>query len=207
VGIRSFHTTLCVWGLGDLASVYGVPLGEVTWVTERADPFPVRRTEPWRVEETALGDSLDAAFERGDLDAMLVPRVPSAVRRGSAVPLFKDTGEAMRHYFAHARVFPIMHTVVIREDVLERRPELPGQLTEAFEDSKQVGYSFYEDPNWSRLAEASEVLRSEREWLGEDAYPYGLEANIPALNRLIRYELELGLIAAEPSLTSLFVAP
>jgi 4,5-dihydroxyphthalate decarboxylase len=206
VGIRSFHTTLCVWGLGDLASVYAVPLAEIEWVTERADPFPVERSETWRVAELERSDSLDAAFERGHIDAILVPRVPAAVRSGTAVPLFKQTGEALRHYFSATGVFPIMHTIVVREEVLGRRPELVGELRAAFEDAKRIGYSFYQDPNWCRLAEANDVLQSERDWLGEDPYPYGLEQNVAAVSRLVGYERRLGLIVDEPSVASLFVA-
>jgi 4,5-dihydroxyphthalate decarboxylase len=205
VGIRSFHTTLCVWGLGDLASVYGVPLADVVWVTERSDPLPVRRPQDWRVEQIEHGDSLDAAFERGDLDAILVPRVPAAVRDGHAVPLFKHTGEAMQHYFHVTNAFPIMHTIVVRDDVLERHPELPTELCAAFEDAKRMGYSFYGDPNWCLLAEANEVLQSERAWLGDDPYRYGLEPNLSTVNRLIEYERMLGLIRGELAMESLFV--
>jgi len=206
VGIRSFHTTLCVWGLGDLASVYGVPLAEITWVTERADPFPVVRSQPWCVEQIGSGDSLDAALERGDIDAILVPRIPRAVRHGRAVPLFDNPGTAIRHYFEQSGVFPIMHTIVARPEVLERRPGLAAELMVAFEEAKRVGYSFYDDPNWSLLADSTSALEAQRRLMGDDPYPYGLEANVPTLNRLIRYERELGLITEELSAASLFVA-
>jgi 4,5-dihydroxyphthalate decarboxylase len=205
IGIRSFHTTLCVWGLGDLAAVYGVPLAEVSWVTERADPFPIARSTPWKVEEIGPGDSLEAAFERGELDAILIPRVPAAVRRGTAVPLFEPPGDAMRDYFTCTGVFPIMHTIVMRDDVLERRPELPAQIRAAFEDAKRIGFSFYEDPNWCMLAEATDVLHSEQAWLGDDAYPYGIDENLATLQRLIGYERALGLIDGDLSPASLFV--
>jgi 4,5-dihydroxyphthalate decarboxylase len=205
VGIRSFHTTLCVWGLGDLRSVYGVPLSEVRWLTEREDPFPVERDEVWDVEQIGPGDSLDAAFERRDIDAMLVPRVPAAAREGTAVSLFKDPRAAMRDYHAETGVFPIMHTIVVRPEVLEQRPDLALELRAAFEDSKRVGYGFYGDPNWCRLAEANDVLAAEREWLGDDPYPYGLQPNLAAIERLIRYERDLGLIASDPTPGSLFV--
>jgi 4,5-dihydroxyphthalate decarboxylase len=204
VGIRSFHTTLCVWGLGDLSSVYGVRLADVDWVTERPDEFLIHRADHWRVEEIANGDSLDAAFDRGDLDAILVPRLPAAVRRGTAVPLFKDAGEAIRQYYAQTSVFPIMHTIVVREDVLERRPELPAELFASFEDAKWAGYSLYDDPNWCLLAESANLLQAEREWLGNDPYPCGLEPNLRTLERLVRYERELGLIPDVVSVASLF---
>jgi 4,5-dihydroxyphthalate decarboxylase len=184
--------------------VYGVRLADIDWVTEHPDSFPIRRSEPWWMEEIAAGDSLDAAFDRGDLDAILVPRVPAAVRRGTAVPLFKDTGEAMRQYYAQTSVFPIMHTIVVREDVLERRPELPAELSASFEDAKWAGYSFHDDPNFCLLAEGVNLFQAERVWLGNDPYPYGLEPNLRTLERLVRYEHELGLIPDDVSVASLF---
>jgi 4,5-dihydroxyphthalate decarboxylase len=205
VGIRSFHTTVCVWGLGDLASVYGVPLSEVAWVTERRDPFPVHREQGWNVEAIGHDDSLDAAFERGHLDAILVPRVPRDVRNGTAVSLFEHIGDEIRSYHRSTGVFPIMHTIVVRDEVLSRHPELPGELRASFEHSKQVGSSFYDDPNWCRLAQANEVLQAERAWLGDDPYPYGLEANTRTLARLISYERDLGLVPAEFAAENLFL--
>jgi 4,5-dihydroxyphthalate decarboxylase len=204
VGIRSFHTTLCVWGLGDLESVYGVPLDQMTWVTERSDPFPVNRAEPWSTEQIGAGDSLEAALERGELDAVLVPRVPGAVWRGSAVPLLANPAAASRDYFARTGVFPIMHTIVVKDDVLAADPSLAGELRASFDEAKRIGYGLYQDPNWTMLADASEVLRAQQTWLGIDPYPYGLDANIGALERLIRYERNLGLIADDVVASSLF---
>jgi 4,5-dihydroxyphthalate decarboxylase len=205
VGIRSFHTTLCVWGLGDLASVYDVPLDQVRWVTERADPFPVDRPGTWQVEQIAKEDSLDAALERGDIDAILVPRVPAAATRSQAVPLFSTGRQAMQHYFVTTGVFPMMHTIVAREEVWGDHPGLPAELLASFEAAKRVGYSFYEDPNWSLLAEGVDVLREQSRWLGPDAYPYGLAPNMPAVQRLIGYERLLGLISDDVTPESLFL--
>jgi 4,5-dihydroxyphthalate decarboxylase len=207
VGLRSFHTTLCVWGMGDLASVYEVPLDQISWVTSRSDPFPIDRAEAWDVSTLDPGDSLDEAFDRGDLDAVLIPRVPGGVARGTAVPLLPDVEKAVRHYHDTTSVFPIMHTVVARDGVLEERPDLARELVGAFEASKRIGYGFYDDPNWSCLVQSTEALRAERAWLGDDPYPYGLEDNLATIDRLLSYELMLGLVSGEPpSAESLFVA-
>jgi hypothetical protein len=56
------------------------------------------------------------------------------------------------------------------------------------------------------LAEANDVLQSQREWLGADPYPYGLAANATTVERLVTYEHLLGLIDEQPSAASLFAA-
>jgi 4,5-dihydroxyphthalate decarboxylase len=159
----------------------------------------------WQTERISAGDSLDAALERGDLDAILVPRVPDTARRGGATPLFRDPETAMRQYFSQTGVFPIMHTIVVKEDVLAEHPDLPAELSRTFDDAKTVAYDLWQDPNWCLLADATDRLRSQRAWLGEDPYPSGYDANAPAIERLVSYERDLSLITEDCDTSSLFV--
>ncbi len=203
-GIRTFQTTLCVWGIGDLATVHGVDLRAIEWLVE--DEGIVPSAPPASLRWQGLGGgSIDRALEEGEVDALIVPRIPAPALAGGPVDLlFPDPFGEMRGYYATTGVFPIMHAVVGWEEVFRERPGLARELTEAFERAKQTGYGFYADPNWSLLAGSRQLLEDQRSWLGEDPYPYGLEANRPALERLIRYEVMLGLIREPIRVDDLF---
>jgi 4,5-dihydroxyphthalate decarboxylase len=203
MGIRTFQTSLCIWGLGDLATVYGVDLARIEWVTEAEEGVPLEPPSAWRWTRIPEGDSLDEALDRGQIDALIVPRMPRAgIEEGRVVRLFP--AEEPRRYFNATGVFPIMHTIAAKREVLERRPALAGELVECFERAKRAGYEFYSDPNWSHLAGSRRLFDEERAWLGRDPYPYGLEANLPALRRLIDYQQLCGLLSEPVTPEDLF---
>ena len=68
-------------------------------------------------------------LERGEIDAMISAHMPSPfVRRHPKVQrLIPNFREVEQDYFKRTKIFPIMHTMVIREEVYEKasldRPE------------------------------------------------------------------------------------
>jgi 4,5-dihydroxyphthalate decarboxylase len=53
----------------------------------------------------------------------------------------------------------------------------------------------------------NEVLHEQRQAMGADPYPYGLEPNRKALEAVLRYEHEQGMIRKLPTAEELFFAP
>jgi 4,5-dihydroxyphthalate decarboxylase len=100
-----------------------------------------------------------------------------------------------------------MHTVVIRRDVHERHPFVATSLFKACTQAKDIalrkmryrGTLRYTLP-WL-LAEIDEIDAV----FGGDPWPYGVEANRPTLNALVRYLEEQGIVAAAPRVDDLFV--
>jgi 4,5-dihydroxyphthalate decarboxylase len=206
-GIRTFQTTLSVWGLGDLATVYGVPLEGVEWVTQAEEALAVQVPADRKWRRLPAGDSLNQALARGELDAVLVPWIPSAAREGRAHRLFSDPIAEHRRYLETTGVFPIMHTIVGKEEVLQEDPALIRGLMRSFEESKRAGLGFYDDPAWSTLAGTHAMLDEQQGWLGEDPFPYGVPPNRIALERLMGYQAMLGLIREPLPLEDLFIEP
>jgi len=136
-------------------------------------------------------------LECGEIDALYTARAPSTFRggEGSVRRLFPDYLQVEREYFEKTKVFPIMHTVVIRRDIYEKNPWVAQSLYKAFVAAKRDA--------WEDLHEMA-ALKTMLPWLvqhvedtektmGTDFWPYGLEANEHVLETFLRYSHEQGL--------------
>jgi len=65
--------------------------------------------------------------------------------------------------------------------------------------------SYYEDPNWSRLAWGRHYYEQERSLLPADPWPIGFAANKANLEQLIKYSHDQGLIGERYPPERLFV--
>ena len=100
-----------------------------------------------------------------------------------------------------------MHTVVIRNAILERDPWVAVSVMQAFQQAKELCYRHMQDPRNLALVWASDVLREQKEALSADPWPYGLEPNRKALEAVVRYEHEQGMIGKRPAVEELFFPP
>jgi 4,5-dihydroxyphthalate decarboxylase len=154
------------------------------------------------------GQTLSDMLLDGDLDAIMGPRPPRGFPGPRVRRLFPNFKEIEQEYFRRTRVFPIMHTVVIRRDLLDREPWVARSLYDAFCEAKARATA--------QLSE-SVVLAVTLPWLiaevestqavmGEDYWPYGVERNRAALDTLIRYSCEQGLAQRSLPIEELFAA-
>ena len=132
----------------------------------------------------------------GEIDAMHTARAPSTYRTqpGAVRRLFENYVEIERAYFRKTRIFPIMHTVVLRRDLYEQ----PWIAAVAAEGLRPAQRKTYDDLAISaalktmlpwQMAHVEEVRRE----LGEDWWAYGLEPNRHVLETFLRYHHEQGL--------------
>ncbi|MCC5948370.1 MAG: hypothetical protein JJT89_07915 [Nitriliruptoraceae bacterium] len=212
-GVPEYQMTASIWTRGFLADDHGLEARDVTWVTggmeepgraerQKLDLPDEIRTE--RLTETTLTQAL----LDGDIDALMAPRVPSAFRQQDPPlrRLFPDYAEREREYFTRTGLFPIMHLVVVRRDVLERHPWVAQSLTKAFIDAKRLAIGGIEDApalRWT-LPFLLEAVEQGAEVFGDDPWPYGLDANREALTVFLRYMREQGLIHRDMQLEELF---
>ena len=113
-----------------------------------------------------------------------------------------------KDYYRRTKIFPIMHTVALREDFYEKNPWAAQALCKAFAESKRICQeSMYEFSALKyMLAWSIAEMEEEREIFGEDLWPYGLEPNRHVLETLVQYTHEQGLIKSRLDLKSLFAA-
>ncbi|HEV8721837.1 MAG TPA: hypothetical protein VGW77_14495 [Candidatus Binatia bacterium] len=110
-----------------------------------------------------------------------------------------DDTEQIISYVRRSRIYPIMQTLAMTEAAVERYPDLPMKLTEAFREAKKLS---------SQYMTAEEIAGYEREKdvLGEDPYAYVLgPTEMTSLKALNRYQIEQGLMKRELDITVLFI--
>ena len=91
--------------------------------------------------------------------------------------------------------------MAVRNDVAQQHPNLPLALCRAYSQAKQLIYDFFRRTAWIdiSLPWIAQEIKETRETMGENFWPYGIEANRRVLDALFRYSHEQGL--AERRLT------
>lgn len=208
VGLNSYQVTLSVLAKGDLQHEYGVPWKEIIWVTNKEETIPVALPAGVRVERAPAGKDIDELLLAGELQGLIAPHPPSSfLRKDPGVRrLFADPRAEEAQYFRKKGFYPIMHLVVLKNEVLEKHPEVAQVMMGLFEQAKETCLRHYDDPNWSSLAWGRHWVEEERAVLGEDPWPNGLQRNRANLERFIVYSYEQGLIDQPMPVESLFAA-
>ena len=120
--------------------------------------------------------------------------------------LFEDPmAESVRAFRAHG-FSHINHTVVVQNRVLEKHPWVALNLYNAFTAAKQQCYGQIDYLLRSSLMPAFPVLEVQRRTFGDDPFPYGLANNRQALETLVEYAHEQGLVTAPSRIDDLFAA-
>lgn len=206
IGLRTWTNTAGVWTRGILQDHYGVDLSSVRWVTQDADTAGTENLpEGFHIETVAPGESVVDLTCRGDIDALIYPEIPDVLGKpGGLRRVFADaTGEEMR-YFASTGLFPIMHTVVLRGDIVADNPWLPYEVLRAFRASKDKAMAEVENPRNIALAWARDTYERQRELMGPDPWGYDVRASSGAIETLCRYAAEQGIVSEAPQPEKLF---
>ena len=207
IGLRVWQNTASVWQRGILESAYGVPLESVQWFTQSEEDIPLELTNGLRVQRIPADANLDTLLLDGELDAALYPEVLPSITRGDGRVrrLFADPKAEEQAYFRRTGIFPIMHTVVVRDAVLQAHPWVAVTLVQAFQQAKERAYRQLENPRSVALAWVRDLLEEQRAVLGPDPWPYGFAPNQHTLDTFCDYGYRQGLTRRRFSVDELFV--
>lgn len=207
VGIQGLQQTITLWVRGILADHYALDLGRVTWVVGGLEkPGSLERIAlnlPPKilVEEAGPGQTLDALLRDGALDAVISPAPPPCFGKPDVpvMRLFSDPAAEEAAYFRVTGLFPLMHLLGVRADVVEAWPDLPAALFTAFARAKSFAQGDLLRLNYLRasLPWAAEEAHRTRRLMGPNPWRYGLASNLPELAAIIRYAHDDGLIARQ----------
>jgi 4,5-dihydroxyphthalate decarboxylase len=109
-------------------------------------------------------------------------------------------------YFQRTGIFPIMHLMGIRKEIIDRYPWVAKSLYQAFNQSKAIAMERMINPRIVPLAWYREAWEEQQAILGADPWQYGLtDRNRIQLERLIASSHAQGLISRRIPLNELFL--
>ena len=208
-----------VMAKGILADQFGFRPERNRWIVGGID-FPmdpidfVPRPHPPDVDVTLApkGTDLGVLLEAGEIDALISADVPRCVLEGSPKVrrLFPDCEAVERDYFRRTGIFPIMHAVVVTRALADQEPDIVRAVYRGFCDAKAAAVDeLTRGMTFNNMATMvpwlTDLLARDRELLGNDWWPYGIEANRTAIDAVLRYHHEQGLTDRRLTIDDVFV--
>jgi len=197
VGVnRGYTVTTGLWARSILQHQYGVDLNRITWVLS-GDEHVAEYQPPPNVVPIETGKKMEEMLVAGELPAAIGVQLDSP----DVKPLIPNAREAGFAALRERGLYPINHTVVVRNDVLAAHPGLASDLFEAFDEAKQAYVA--------RLS-AGHVENADDEFFKRvmdvtgDPLPYGIEANRKMLEAVIQHAVEQGIIPRRVAVEDLF---
>jgi len=150
------------------------------------------------ITDAPKGRALAQMLESGEIDALFTANVPQIVLDGTAkniVRLFGDYEAAERDWYRRTGIYPMMHPVVMRKDLIAEHPGLVRAVYDGFLAAKQAAQQRYEHARrlfgaTLFLPWAGHLLDRNAELFPEDFWPYGTEANRHTIDTFLRYHYE-----------------
>jgi 4,5-dihydroxyphthalate decarboxylase len=199
VGVnRGYTVTTGVWARSILQHQYGVDLSKVTWVLS-GDEHVAEWQPPSNVVPLEQGLKMEDLVASGDIPAAIGIQVDSADVR----PLIANAAEAGLAALRDRGLYPINHTIVIKDDLLAAKPSLAADIFEAFVEAKRP---YLSDLSSGRIAEPSaddRFFKRVLEVIG-DPLPYGVEPNRRMLEAIVQHDYEQGIIPRRMTIEELF---
>lgn len=205
VAVKSYTVTDVVWSAGMLIEALG-SLDGVTWYVTSDEHLADQKLP---ASATHADETPAELLARGEVDVIFDPRAGGSP---GIRPLFADDREAELAWFAAKGYVPPHHTVIVQESVLARDPQAGAALQAAFEEAKA--------PFLRRLAAGQDVIAEDQSSTGPrhdygvertadllrpDPVPYGLPANRAAIEDVLKYLREMGLVSSSREVEDFFV--
>jgi 4,5-dihydroxyphthalate decarboxylase len=214
VGVPEYQLTANVWARAILQDDHGVKPSDIHWIrggleeTGRPEKIAITLPKDVRLENAPEGRTLSSMLEAGDIDAFIGPRVPSSFTRGHPHVgwLFPDPVAAAKDYYKRTGIFPIMHIVGVRREIVAQHPWLPAAVLKAFERSKAIALEKLSDTSSTKvtLPFVEERLMEARALMGADFWSYGVAANRNTLETFLRHHHAQGLSSRLVKVEDLF---
>jgi len=188
VGVnRGYTVTTGLWARSILQHEYGVDLKTITWVLS-GDEHVAEFQPPPNVVKAEEGRTLEEMLLAGELAAANGIQATSPDIR----PLLPDAKTLGLEHLRSGGLYPINHTVVVRDDLLAEHPDLAADLFDAFVRAKHI----YIEQLKRGIAEpsaADQTFAAVMEITG-DPLPYGIAPNRRELDAIIQYSIEQGIL-------------
>jgi 4,5-dihydroxyphthalate decarboxylase len=207
-GTKGYMFTAGVWMRGILEHDYGVPAKSIHWLSELDEDVAFSPPPGLDIAPVPDGKSLETMLAEGEIDALFSPDLIRPLTAGDkrVGRLFPDYKQEEMAFYRRTGIFPIMHTVGIKQEIVEKYPWVAINLYKAFEAAKALAMRRMENPRIAPLAWYREAWEEQEALLGKDPWEYGLgDRNARNFERLVSYAHEQGLIRRALPLDELFL--
>jgi 4,5-dihydroxyphthalate decarboxylase len=198
VGVADFQQTATVWMRGILQHEYNVPLEQIQWFTWAKTRMEIELPKRYSIQAIPAGKDPEEMLKRGELDAVILAALFPSLLNGvpEAKRLFENYKDVEQAYYQKTKIFPIMHTVAIREDLWQEHPWIAVSLLKAFQQAKEIAYERLVDLNAYKISLIwmRDRVSEQKTIVGNDPWAYGFEKNRHVLEAIAGYLHEQGLI-------------
>jgi 4,5-dihydroxyphthalate decarboxylase len=209
VGIKSFLVTAGHWMRGILEHEYGVPHKSLQYFAELDEDIDFTPPADLNITRLPQDKSVEKMLAEGELDAVIhssiiKPLASGDPRVGRLFPDFKFEEIA---FYKKTGIFPIMHVMGIKQEIVDKHPWVPINMFHAFQKAKAIAMARMANPRIVPLAWYREAWEEQEEILGPDPWEYGLgERNRHNIETLAGYSHEQGLTQRRLGADDLFVS-
>jgi len=218
IATAGYSSTSLTWIRGIFQDEYGVAPGDLTWVISNKDSSAAAAgkvsaqesilPDGVTIEQGPAGRDESDLLEAGNVDAVFHAAEPKGFVQGhpKIARLFSDSRATEQDFFARTGVFPIMHAVAARRELVDRDPSLVAAVFAAYSESKRRAYAHMVGVAglMDTLPWYGQELAATKALMGENFYSYGVEANRKALEALFRYSHEQGLCTRNLTIEEIF---
>ena len=218
VATAGYSSTSLTWIRGIFQDEYGVAPGDLTWVISNKDSSAATAgkvsaqesilPDGVTIEQGPTGKDESDLLEAGDVDAVFHAAEPKGFVQGhpKIARLFPDSRATEQDFFARTGVFPIMHAVAARRELVDRDPSLVAALFAAYSESKRRAYAHMAGVAglMDTLPWYGQELAATRALMGDNFYSYGVGANRKPLEALFRYSHEQGFCSRRLTIEEIF---
>jgi 4,5-dihydroxyphthalate decarboxylase len=208
VGLKQYQSSAQLWMRGFLEHDYGVPHRSIDWYSELDESIEFNPPDDLKLTRLPDDKGVETMLAEGELDALLHPDLIKPIREGDprVGRLFPNFKEEEIAFYKKTQIFPIMHVLGIRREIVEKHPWVPINLYHAFNKSKAIAMRKMVNPRIVPLAWYREAWEEQEEILGKDPWEYGMtEKNENQLTKMVAYSHEQGMIKRQIPLDELFL--
>ena len=209
VGIKSFLVTAGHWMRGILEHEYGVPHKSVEYFAELDEDIEFTPHADLKITRLPHAKSVETMLAEGELDAVIHSSIikPFAAGDPRVARLFPDFKNEEIAYYKKTGIFPIMHVLGVKQEIVDQHPWVPINMFQAFQRAKAIAVARMANPRIVPLAWYREAWEEQEQILGPDPWEYGLgDKNRHTIETLAGYSYEQGLTRRRLTADDLFVS-
>lgn len=208
VGVKSYLVTATLWLRGILEEHYGVPHNSIEWFSELDEDVDINLPDGVSLTKIPDEKSIETMLLDGDIDALLHPDLIASIRNDDprVGRLFPDYKTEEIAFYKRTGIFPIMHVLGIKREIIDRHPWVAINLYKAFDEARKLAMKTMQDPRRVPLAWYREAWEEQQALLGSDPWQYGLsDRNRNNIETLARYAHQQGLTSRPMRADDLFL--